>query len=315
MRPEEVAFFRDADPWGFILFARNIDTPDQVRALTSALRDTVGRDAPILIDQEGGRVQRLRPPHWRNWEPPLDTCDNTRDAERAMWLRGCLIAAELRDVGIDVNCAPMLDIATAQSHEIILNRCYGGSATSAAARGRAMLDGMAAGGVAGIIKHIPGHGRASLDSHFDLPRIAAPLPELQKTDFAAFRALNDAAMAMTAHIVFEALDTDLPVTLSPAGIAAIRSDIGFDGLLMSDDVSMQALSGSHAERTWAALEAGCDIVLHCNGIMDQMTEVAGHARPLTGKAADRAHLAEAARGQPQPADLDAMAAEYAQLFT
>jgi beta-N-acetylhexosaminidase len=313
--PAEAAFFRDADPWGFIVFSRNIVDPAQLARLTARLRETVGRDAPILVDQEGGRVQRLGPPHWRAWRDVaalFDGADEGRALEAAR-LRYRIIADELRRVGIDVNCAPLLDVRAAEGHEIIGTRALGQAAEEVARRGRAVCDGLLAGGVLPVIKHMPGHGRATVDSHFDLPRVATPRAELDRIDFAPFRALADQALGMTAHVVYEAIDAAQCATLSPAAIAAIRRDIAFDGLLVTDDLSMRALSGPMGVRAGAALAAGCDVVLHCNGDMAEMTVVAAAVPSLTGAAAGRVARAEAARGAPDPADIAAAVARYQEL--
>ena len=307
----EKAFFRDSDPWGFILFARNVDTPAQMRALTAELRAAVGRDAPILIDQEGGRVQRMRAPHWREFLPPLDQCQKASDPARAMWLRGRLIAEDLMSVGVDVNCAPMLDVARPDTHEFLYNRCYGHEAETVAQMGRAHTEGMAHGGVAGIIKHIPGHGRGTVDSHLDLPRVRASRAALAE-DFAPFAALSDLSMAMTAHIIYEAIDPDHCATQSPACIGLIRDEIGFDGLLMSDDLSMQALSGTMAARGAASISAGCDIVLHCNGDMAEMDAVATLGA-MNRAAQARADRAIAARPTQLSVDIAALEAEFQSL--
>lgn len=309
LTPEEKVFFRDADPWGFILFARNIDTPDQLRKLTAELREAVGRNAPILLDQEGGRVQRLRAPHWREWTPALEFVDSINGSSRAMSLRYQLIAQEMRDVGIDVNCAPMLDVATDTSHEIILNRCYGSNPTRVAQMGRAVADGLLAGGVLPIIKHIPGHGRTPLDSHFDLPQVDVPLTELQKNDFAPFAQLSDLPMAMTAHIVYPVIDPDKCATLSAPVIDMIRKNIGFDGLLMTDDLSMKALGGSFETRAEQSLKSGCDMLLHCNGLRVEMDPILASTPELSGKALARASRALAARKTPEPFDTAAAIAE------
>lgn len=308
-------FFRQVDPWGFILFARNIETPDQVRALTTALRDSVGRDAPILIDQEGGRVARLRPPQWRGWGPALDTADaaGLTEDERceALRLRYALIGAELAGVGIDVNCAPLLDIRTPGAHDIIGDRALGTDADAVIRRGRAVHDGLLDAGVLPVIKHVPGHGRAGADSHLDLPVVDTPLAELAKTDFRPFAALADAPLAMTAHIVYPALDPDACATLSPIVIDHIRQTLGLTGLLMSDDLSMHALSGDFGQRTIRTLDAGCDLVLHCNGDMAEMQPIAAALRPLTPAAEARSTRALALRGR----DIDAppLAERYAGL--
>lgn len=309
LTPAERAFFAETRPFGFILFARNIADPGQVRRLTGDLRQAVGRKAPILIDQEGGRVQRLRPPHWRAWAPALDqiAAAGPEMAARSMYLRARLIASELSELGIDVDCAPVADIARPETHEILKNRCYGTDPSAVIDCARATAEGLLAGGVLPVVKHIPGHGRASADSHLHLPRVTTGAPELEASDFAVFRALCDQPMAMTAHVVYDALDPDRPATVSPLAIATIREDIGFTGFLMSDDVSMQALSGSIGDRARASIAAGCDAVLHCNGDMDEMTEVAGACGTLKGAAAERAARALACRRPPEPFDAAAAA--------
>ncbi len=285
--PEEAAFFRDAQPWGFILFGRNVVTPDQVRALVADLRATVGRpDAPVLIDQEGGRVQRLGPPHWPRMPPGRDYAD--MDLEIA-WLGGRLIAHDLRALGINVDCAPVLDVPTPGAHDVIGDRAYGTEPGAVARIARALAEGLIAGAVAPIIKHIPGHGRAAADSHLDLPVVDASLADLEAHDFAPFAALADMPMAMTAHVVYAAVDPERPATTSAAVIdKVIRGAIGFDGLLISDDLSMKALAGDYTVRARASLDAGCDVVLHCNGNMDEMRAVAAGARPLAGRSLERA---------------------------
>ncbi|MDE3122939.1 MAG: beta-N-acetylhexosaminidase [Paracoccaceae bacterium] len=305
---DEAAFFREADPWGFILFARNVEGPNQLRRLTSDLRAVVGREAPVLVDQEGGRVQRLRAPHWREWVPALE--EAARGGARAMRLRFRMIAAELRAVGIDVNCAPVLDIATEATHPFLRNRCYGFDAETVTAMGRAVAEGVIEGGVLPVMKHMPGHGRAAADTHKDLPTVEATLDQLRATDFAPFRALADLPMAMTAHIVFPALDPARPVTQSPEGIAMIRNEIGFDGLLISDDLNMEALSGTLGARAAAAIGAGCDVALHCNGEPAEMAEVVAAAGRLTPEAEARADAALARRTTPQDVDMGALSAEF-----
>ena len=307
----EAQFFRDANPWGFILFARNVETKDQLRRLTSELRDAGGWHAPILIDQEGGRVQRLRGPVWREFEPPLDDILNRSDPKRAMWLRGRLIADDLADVGIDVNCAPTLDVAGDLTHPFLRNRCYGTDAAHVAKMGRAMVDGMAAGGVAAVMKHIPGHGRGTADSHKNLPRVTASRAELD-SDFAPFKALNDLPMGMSAHIVMEAIDPDHPATQSAACLDVIRRDIGFGGLLMTDDISMQALSGTVQERGQKALKAGCDMVLHCNGDLIEMQSLAALGG-MTDAAQRRADHAANTRPSIENIDIAALDAEFRSL--
>lgn len=302
----ERAFFRDADPWGFILFGRNVESPEQLRRLTGDLRDSVGRDAVVTVDQEGGRVQRLRAPHWLEWPAALD---QAQAGPRAMWLRHALIGAELRDAGIDSNCAPVLDVAQPETHPFLRNRCLGSDPETVATLGRAAADGLLAAGVLPVVKHLPGHGRARADSHHDLPIVTARLTELEALDFAPFRALNDLPMGMTAHIRFTELD-DAPATASPRMIALIRDRIGFDGLLMSDDITMNALTGSQAERTHAAISAGCDLVLHCNGGIADMEPVAAAAGSMSAAATSRAAAALALRRPPAKLDRVALLDEW-----
>jgi len=306
---DEAAFFREADPFGFILFARNVANPDQLRALTSDLREAVGRDAPVFVDQEGGRVQRLRPPHWTDFAAPL-----TRAAQgpRATWLHYRLLGAELRAVGIDANCAPTLDRLCDATHPFLRDRCFGSDPEAIAMHGRACADALLASGVLPVMKHLPGHGRATADSHHDLPVIDASPAELAP-DLAPFRALADLPIAMTAHLRIPAIDPDAPITLSPAGIAFIRDVIGFTGLLTTDDITMEALPGSHAERAVAAIAAGCDVVMHCNGTIAQMEPVVAAAGRLAEAAAVRAGAALRLRHVPEPVVLDALRAELASL--
>ena len=314
--PEERAFFRDADPFGFIIFARNVDNPVQLYRLTSDLRAAVGRDSPVLVDQEGGRVQRLRSPHWRDWTPPMEAIAAAPDlatACRIMTLRAALIASELRAVGIDANCAPVADIATDATHAFLRNRCYGTDATAVTAIARAVADATLAAGVLPVLKHMPGHGRATGDTHHDLPTVTANAATLHATDFAPFRALADLPMAMTAHIVFDAYDRDNPATQSSRMIEIIRSDIGFKGLLMTDDLNMQALSGTLSDRTSRSLLAGCDLALHCNGELPEMQSVATAAGPMRPETHLRAAAALAHRHSPKPCDTAALLAELATL--
>ncbi len=307
---EEAAFFRHIDPWGFILFGRNVETPAQVRALADALRAAVGRaDAPILIDQEGGRVQRLGPPHWRRY-PPARAYAKIADAgvRRQMARLGArLIAHDLAAVGIDVDCAPVLDVPAPGAHDIIGDRAYGEKIDEVALLGRATAEGLIAGTVLPVIKHIPGHGRAMADSHHALPVVEASWAELEGRDFAPFKALADLPMAMTAHVVYAAVDAERPATTSPAVIErAIRGAIGFDGVLISDDLSMQALSGDFTKRARDSLAAGCDVVLHCNGAMAEMKAVAKGLGPMTAPAARRAAAALARLPKaPEPFDVEA----------
>lgn len=312
--PWEKEFFRDVNPWGFILFARNVDSPDQLRRLTAELRDAVGWRAPVLVDQEGGRVQRMRAPHWREFLPALEQMKTARDPLRAQWLRNRLIAADLHSVGIDVNCAPLADLVEADTHPVLLNRLYGSDIKTVVAAARACADGLLAGGVLPVLKHIPGYGRAAVDSHHDLPRVSAPFEQLMTRDFAPFIALNDIALGMTAHIVFDAIDPDQPATTSAAAMGVIRADIGFDGLIMTDDLSMQALSGALADRAAGALRAGCDLVLHCNGKPGDMVQVAGAVPGLTPQAMVRADRALAQRKTPDTSDINALDRELKALL-
>ncbi|MEM6887662.1 MAG: beta-N-acetylhexosaminidase [Pseudomonadota bacterium] len=311
---DEKALFRDANPFGFILFARNIDTADQVRALCDEMRAAVGHDALITIDQEGGRVQRLRDPLATEWMPPLDFVHAAgAQAEKAMYLRYRLIAAELRALGVDSNCAPMVDLASEATHAFLRNRCYGEDPQTVARLGRAVAKGHLDGGVLPVLKHMPGHGRSLIDSHYDLPRVAAPLNDLRTSDFAPFKALNDLPLGMTAHQVFEAIDT-APATLSAATIRLIRDEIGFDGLIMTDDISMKALSGTPAEIARAALGAGCDVVLHCNASLLDRIAVADAAGEMTAAAQTRAEAALGARRHPEPLDIGAARTQLQRLF-
>ena len=312
---DERQFFGEAQPWGFILFARNIEDPVQVRRLTSDLRAAVDRDAPVLIDQEGGRVQRMRAPHWREWLPPLDQATSVgANVERSFWIRFRIIAHELREAGIDVNCVPTCDLAQDDTHPVLRNRCYGATPDAVVPIARAVVDGMAAGGVLPVMKHMPGHGRATVDSHLDLPRVTASYDELQRADFAVFHALNDLPMGMSAHLVFEAM-SDNAATVDPKMIDVIRREIGFDGLLMTDDLSMEALAGDVSTRTTAALGAGCDLVLHCNGHLDEMTAIATTAGMMSEAAQARADAAIACRTRPEPIDIAALEAEFDAIMT
>jgi beta-N-acetylhexosaminidase len=312
---EERAFLRAERPWGFILFKRNIDNPAQVARLVEEMRGTTGDlDAPILIDQEGGRVQRLGPPHWSLY-PPGAVFSTLYDIDpkaglRAAWLSSRLIAADLVDLGITVDCLPLADVPVEGADAVIGNRAYGTEPGKVAIIARAVTEGLSQGGILPVLKHIPGHGRATADTHFKLPIVDSSRNELEASDFEAFRPLADLPMAMTAHVVFSALDATQPATTSATIIEqVIRGSIGFQGLLMSDDVSMNALAGSIAERTRAIVSAGCDMVLHCNGKLDEMRDVVSETPVLVGKALERAKAAVAARRQPQPFDRAAGRAE------
>ena len=291
---EERAFFAEVRPWGFILFRRNIGSPDQVRALTADLRDSVGWDAPILIDQEGGRVQRMGPPHWPKYPPGDAYLKATNDplAARGLVRLGArLMAHDLRAVGITIDCMPVLDVPVPGAHDIIGDRAYATDPATVALLGRSAAEGMLAGGVLPVIKHMPGHGRAFADSHKELPTVHADLDTLDAWDFAPFKALSDMPIAMTAHVVFTAIDKKRPATQSKKAIKLIRQHLGFNGLLLSDDLVMNALSGTLTERAEASLKAGCDLVVHWNGDMAEMRQVAEGVGKLKGKSARRADAA------------------------
>ena len=300
LTPSERALFRDFNPLGFILFARNCVSPDQIRALIAELRDTVGRaDAPVLIDQEGGRVQRLKPPHWRNAPAAAVFADlahtNPAAAHEGARINARLIADELSDLGITVDCLPVLDLPQPGADPVIGDRAAGDTPERAIALGRATCDGLMAGGVLPVIKHIPGHGRAAVDSHLGLPVVHATASELTAHDFAPFTALQDAPWAMTAHVVYSAFDPDRAATISRRVVSqVIRGIIGFDGVLISDDIGMGALGGPMVQRAADALDAGCDVVLHCSGKLDEMQALAARARPLDRLALKRLARADAA---------------------
>ncbi|MFW2543987.1 glycoside hydrolase family 3 N-terminal domain-containing protein [Primorskyibacter sp. 2E107] len=306
----ERRLFAETQPFGFILFTRNLTGVEQIRALTAELRDSVGRNAPIFIDQEGGRVQRLRAPLVRDWLPPLD--DVARfgaDAEQAMRLRYRIISAELLNLGIDGNCSPALDVARPETHAILRNRLLGDSVETVARLGRVVAQAHLDMGVLPVIKHMPGHGLGTLDSHLALPRVGADRDTLDRVDFAAFRALNDMPLGMTCHLVFEQIDPR-PSTVSPVMIELIRDRIGFDGFLMTDDIGMEALDGTVPERGAAALAAGCDAVLHCNGDLAEMTALMARVGTMPLVAIDRAERALAARRAPASVDMGALGAEF-----
>ena len=315
LNADERAFIEAEHPWGFILFKRNIDAPKQLALLVEQLKKCAGRsEVPILIDQEGGRVQRLGPPHWPAY-PPGAVFGTLYDLDPALGrsaarLSARLIAADLGELGISVDCLPLADVPVAGADAVIGDRAYGTEPGKVAAIARAVTEGLQDGGILPVLKHIPGHGRATADSHLRLPTVDTPEKELETTDFAAFQPLADLPMAMTAHVVFSTLDPVHPATTSATIIRqVIRGVIGFQGLLMSDDVSMNALSGSIAERTRAIFSAGCDVVLHCNGKLDEMQEVAAETPELSGKALVRAERALASRRTPQPFDRAAAWAE------
>src|SRR5450432_142396 len=311
----EREFIATERPWGFILFKRNIDTPQQVTRLVQELRNMISDpEAPVLIDQEGGRVQRFGPPHWPVY-PPGAVFGVLYDIDPALGLSAArlsarLMAADLIETGVTVDCLPLADLPVAGADAVIGNRAYGTEPAKVAAIARAVTEGLEQGGILPVLKHIPGHGRATADTHFRLPEVDTSKAELERTDFAAFQPLADLPMAMTAHVVFSALDPAQPATTSATIIRqVIRGVIGFQGLLMSDDVSMNALAGSIAERTRAIIAAGCDMVLHCNGNLDEMRWVARETPELSGKALERASRALASRKAPQPLDRQAARAE------
>lgn len=308
--PDEAAFFRDANPWGYVLFARNVEDPQQLSRLTADLRDALGRDAPIFIDQEGGRVQRMRAPYWTDYPNPLDQAPLGADS---FHLRGRMIAAELRAVGIDGNFAPCLDLAWPQTHPFLRSRCMGTSPEEVVANSRAFAEGMLMQGVLPVIKHMPGHGRATQDSHKELPLIDQPLAALDQTDFKPFKDMADMPLGMTAHIRLPFFG-DVPCTQNPQAIQMMRRDWGFNGVLMTDDIGMNALSGSIRERASASIAAGCDLVLHCNDSIDGFAEAAAGAGSLTAQAATRCEAALALRRTPEAVDFAALSAEFSAMI-
>lgn len=304
----EKTFFREVDPWGFILFARNIESPDQLRALTSELRDTIGRDCLVMVDQEGGRVARLRGPHWQEWPDVLEQL-RINPSMDAIQLRYRIIGAELCSVGIDTNCIPVLDVARNNTHPFLKSRCFGFDPETVIQAGRAGADGLMSAGVLPVIKHIPGHGLGVVDSHKGLPVVDASLDALRATDFKPFQALNHLPMGMTSHVVYAQID-EIPGTLSRPVIDLIRSEIGFDGLLMTDDLSMGALEGTYHSRAERALHAGCDLILHCSGDVAHMIEIAEAVPILSGDGERRANTAINCRTPQDVVDIDAAIAEY-----
>jgi beta-N-acetylhexosaminidase len=316
---EERLFLREAEPWGLIVFVRNIAGPDPLRRLIGEFRSAVGRDAPVLIDQEGGRVQRLGPPQWPSY-PPGAAYGALYDKDRQTGLAAArlgarLIASDLAPLGIDVDCLPLADVPVPGSDAVIGDRAYGTEPGKVAAIAGAIAEGLADGGVLPVLKHIPGHGRATADSHKRLPVVTTDRATLDTTDFAAFRPLAALPLGMTAHVVFSAIDPVAPATLSAAIVeGVIRDSIGFRGLLMSDDISMHALSGSLSERSAAAIAAGCDMILHCNGEPAEMRAVAAAVPALAGAAARRAAAALASRRRPTAFDVAAGRAEFSRLM-
>jgi beta-N-acetylhexosaminidase len=305
---DERSFLRQAEPWGLILFRRNVEAPDQLRALIAGFREAIGRaDAPVLVDQEGGRVQRLGPPHWPKYPAGADygrlwDLDRERAREAAR-LGGRLIAADLASVGIDVDCLPVADVPAADADPVIGDRAYGESVEKVSAIATALATGLMDGGVLPVLKHLPGHGRANADSHLRLPTVTADRATLEAVDFAAFRPLAHLPLGMTAHVVFSAFDPIAPATTSRTMVqGVIRDSIGFEGALMTDDISMGALSGAIEERSAASLAAGCDLVLHCNGQIDEMRAIADGVPHLAGRAGERAAAALKARRTPREID-------------
>jgi len=296
LTPEEKELFAAIDPYGFILFGRNCVDPSQLKALTDEMREVTGRhDVPILIDQEGGRVARLKPPHWTAFPSARKLASVKGDSLRATYLAARLLAAELVDVGINVDCLPLADIPVPGAHDVIGDRAFGLDADTVTKHARAQANGLMDAGVIPVLKHIPGHGRAMVDSHEKLPVVDASLAELEATDFMPFKALNDLPMGMTAHVIYNALDPENMATLSPKAINYIRHDIGFDNLLMSDALWMESMVGTYAQRTQGALAAGCDVVLHCSGLrepeLDVLRATVDACEPLSGEALNRARRA------------------------
>ncbi|WP_434622237.1 beta-N-acetylhexosaminidase [Azospirillum sp. B2RO_4] len=322
---DEAAFFRDADPLGFILFRRNCDSRDQMRRLVADLRASIGRaDAPVLIDQEGGRVARMRPPHWPA-HPPMgvfgtlagrDAAGGRDAAQEAAWINGRLLAHMLTEVGITVDCAPVCDVPVEGAHDIIGDRAFSRDPALVIALARATADGLLAGGVLPVVKHIPGHGRAFADSHAELPVVEADRATLEATDFAPFRALADLPLAMVAHVVLKAIDPNAPASTSAIVVREVvrGPSIGFGGLLFSDDLSMNALQGDPRSRAEAVLAAGMDVVLHCNGDLAEMRSLTDAVPVLSGAAAERWARAEAMRHAPEPADIAALTTRLAELL-
>ncbi|WP_027167257.1 beta-N-acetylhexosaminidase [Mesorhizobium sp. WSM3224] len=317
---DEIRFYRDERPWGFILFARNIGEAGQIRDLVAAMHDCVGRpDAPVFIDQEGGRVQRLRPPLAPNYPAggALGALwrDDREAGRRAAWLMARLHAFDLSRLGITADCLPVLDVPIEGASDVIGARAYGKEPNSVIELGRASAEGLMSGGVLPVMKHIPGHGRAFADTHFALPTVDTPIEELRRHDFAPFKALNQLPMAMTAHVVYSAVDPDNPATTSAKVVnQVIRGEIGFDGLLMSDDTSMKALSGDFPTKAASILAAGCDLVLHCNGVFEEMSGIASRTTALSGKSLQRAERALTYIKNRDVADEMAIRAEFATYF-
>ena len=316
---EERAFLREAQPFGLILFKRNVEDKAQVTELVAEALSELAPEALVLVDQEGGRVQRFGPPHWPAY-PPGAVFGKIYDQDpkkgiAAAWLGARLMAADLLPMGINTDCVPLADVPVFGSDQVIGDRAYGATPEKVAAIAAAVAEGIIGGGMMPVLKHIPGHGRANADSHQKLPVVSADRQTLMASDFAAFRPLKKLPLGMSAHVVFTAFDPVLPATISPVMISeVIRGLIGFEGLLMGDDISMGALSGTIAERARASLKAGCDLVLHCNGKLDEMRQVAAEAPELKGEAAQRAQRALNTRRQPGKLDIEAARSEFAAMI-
>lgn len=319
LTPDEIALFKSIRPYGYILFTRNTESPEQVKALVNSLKDLSGRDRlPVLIDQEGGRVARLKPPHWRKY-PPAATfaglaAGDLESAKKAVYTNARLMAEELYNLGITVDCAPLADLPVQGAHDVIGDRAFGYEAQQVIALAQAQADGLMDSGIVPVLKHIPGHGRAFCDSHHELPVVEESLEVLRKTDFVPFKALAHLPMAMTAHVLYTAIDNERMATVSPAAIELIRGELGFKGLLMSDDLSMKAMKGNFTQRARDVIAAGCDVVLHCNGDMGEMNAIADGLSDLTNESATRAYAAMQKVGQPKPFDVAAATSYLAQLL-
>ena len=313
---DERTFFKKSIPWGIILFKRNIENPEQLKALTASIRDTTNRDIPILVDQEGGRVERLTKPYWRSWTPALKqmTVLPKELADRAMWLRYRIIGEELNDVGISINCAPIGDLACKSTHEVLLNRCYGDSSYQVISAARACSNGLLNAGILPVLKHIPGQGRANVDSHLGLPTVNASLNELSNSDFTVFEALNDISLGMTAHVLYDRIDSKFPAAQSKEIIKIVREKIKFKGLLMTDDISMKALSGSLVDKVQGSLKAGCDLILHCNGKLDEMISIADCCDYLNSEKKEYSNQILGARKKVSSIDIQELVSEYETLI-
>ena len=313
---EERDFFTEVKPFGFILFERNLKNKNQISDLTKELREVVGHQAVVLVDQEGGRVERLNPSIWKTWSPPLEICQNLslELAKEAMMIRYQLISAELLEIGIDTNCVPVGDIANLTTHPILKNRCYGSDPKKIIEIAKAVANGCLDSGVFPVLKHIPGHGSTRNDSHISLPICKKSFSELKEDDFKVYKELNSLPLGMSAHVLFEKIDNIFPATISPKMIRIIREEIGFEGLLMSDDLTMSALSGDIANRSEMAIQAGCDILLHCNGEMAEMKQVAKTAIRNIAAFSKRAHELLASKKDPYQIDVHQLESRHSELM-